>query len=98
MGRCLLAITGLRVIATVSWSTALSYRFCCLGIEKHAIVAISTLGCKRRYKDRFLSGYEEMLRQIEPSAIICFGSPFPEMKGNIIVVDYRQSWEVYRGR
>ena len=44
-----------------------------------------------------LVGYNEMLSQIEPSAIICFGKPFDEMTGNIIVVDYISSRSKKRG-
>ena len=34
-----------------------------------------------------------MLRQIEPERIICYNTPFPEMDGNIVHVDYhRSSW------
>lgn len=34
-----------------------------------------------------------MLRRIEPQKIICYNTPFPEMQGNIIYVDYeRSSW------
>ena len=34
-----------------------------------------------------------MLRQIEPERIICYNTPFPEMEGNIVYVDYeRSSW------
>jgi len=34
-----------------------------------------------------------MLRQIEPERIICYNTPFPEMDGNIVYVDYdRSSW------
>ncbi len=34
-----------------------------------------------------------MLRQIEPERIICYNTPFPEMQGNIVYVDYdRSSW------
>lgn len=35
-----------------------------------------------------MQGYSEMIQRIEPSAIICYGDPFPEMKGNVIAVDY----------
>ena len=35
-----------------------------------------------------------MLRQIEPERIICYNTPFPEMEGNIIFVDYElSSWK-----
>lgn len=38
-----------------------------------------------------LSGYNEMLRKINPCAIICYGKAFDEMKGNIIEVDYAKT-------
>ena len=35
-----------------------------------------------------------MLRRIEPEKIICYNTPFPEMRGNIIYVNYeRSSWQ-----
>ncbi len=86
---------GQLVIPTVSWSNSQSFRFCFKGIEKHSIVAIGMIGCKKN-KEGFLRGYNEMLRQIEPSAIICLGEPFEEMEGNIIVVDYMSSRKVVR--
>ena len=34
-----------------------------------------------------------MLRQIKPERIICYNTPFPEMEGKIVYVDYdRSSW------
>lgn len=40
-----------------------------------------------------MAGYNEMLRRIDPEKIICYNTPFPEMQGNIIYVDYeRSSW------
>lgn len=86
---------GMSVIPTVSWSTTSSYEFCFKGIEKGSIVAVGMIGCKKSKKE-FLRGYNEMLRQIEPSAIICFGSPFPEMGDNLVVVDYLKSRKVVR--
>ena len=41
----------------------------------------------------FMAGYNEMLRRIEPEKIICYNTPFPEMQGDIVYVDYeRSSW------
>ena len=35
-----------------------------------------------------------MLRRIEPSVIICYSTPFTEMQGNIVHVDYElSSWK-----
>lgn len=53
------------------------------------------IGCKHSKKE-FLFGYNEMLNRIDPRAIICFGTPFPEMEGNIIIVDYLESRKVVR--
>lgn len=83
------------VIPTVTWSTPESFDFCFEGIEKHSIVAIGMIGCKRSKED-FLLGYNEMIKRIEPSAIIYFGTPFEEMEGNIIAVDYLESRKVVR--
>ena len=86
---------GLIVIPTISWSSPRSYEFCFDGVEQNAIVAISTLGC-RTSKLQFLRGYEAMLQKLSPETIICFGTPFTEMLGNIISVDYRKSRKVVR--
>lgn len=86
---------GLKVVPTVSWSDALSYEFCFDGIEKNSIVAVGMIGCRKSKLD-FLRGYEEMLTRIEPQAVICFGSPFAEMAGNLVIVDYMKSRKVVR--
>jgi len=87
---------GLTVIPTVSWSGPRSFEFCFKTIEKGSIVAIGMIGC-RQSKQAFMLGYNEMLSQIDPSAIICFGKPFDEMTGNIIDVDYISSRSKKRG-
>lgn len=79
---------GLTVIPTISWSTASSFDFCFDGAEKGGTVAVGMIGCKRN-RLGFMRGYNEMLKRLTPEMIICFGKPFPEMRGNIIPVDYR---------
>lgn len=86
---------GLNVIPTVTWSTPTSFEFCFDGIEKNSIVAIGMIGCKKN-RSAFMSGYNEMLRRIDPVSIICFGKPFDDMQGNIVSVDYLQSRKVVR--
>lgn len=81
---------GLTVIPTISWARTRSYDFCFDGIEKRCIVAVGMIGCKNNHR-AFMQGYNEMLSRIDPEAIICFGAPFPDMQGNIIVVDYSAS-------
>ena len=43
-----------------------------------------------------MRGYNAMLEKIQPSKILCFGSPFAEMQGDIIEVDYMESRKVVR--
>lgn len=86
---------GLTVIPTVSWSDTASFDFCFDGIEHTSIVAVGLIGCKRN-KTNFMRGYAAMLERISPETIICLGSPFKEMRGNIISVDYLKSRRVNR--
>lgn len=82
---------GIKVIPTVSWGLYNTFDFCFKGIEKGSIVAVGMIGAKRNNKRAFLRGYEKMLEEIEPEAIICYGEPFEEMKGNIIKIDYMKN-------
>lgn len=82
---------GFTVYPTVTWSDKRSFDFCFNGIEQKSTVAIGMIGCKRDYKKEFLYGYDAMLEHISPENIICYGPPFQEMKGNLIVVNYSDS-------
>ena len=92
------ASKGIRVIPTVNWGNESTFDFCFEGIEKGSVVAVSTYMAsehdnRKDQKEWFMAGYNEMLRRIEPEKIICYNTPFPEMQGNIIYVDYdRSSW------
>ena len=86
---------GLIVIPTISWSTASSYEFCFDGVEAGAIVSIGMIGCKSN-RINFMRGYNAMMEKIHPEAVICFGTPFSEMHGNVIPVDYISSRKVAR--
>lgn len=96
-----LAENGIGVIPTVSWGLDNTFDFCFNGIEKGSAVAVSTYmvsehGNHKDQKEFFLKGYNEMLRRIEPELIICYNTPFPEMEGNILFVDYDlSSWQHY---
>ena len=87
------ASKGIRVIPTVSWGDESTFDFCFEGIPKGSTVAVSTYMVwehdhRKEQKEFFLKGYNEMLRRIEPERIICYNHPFPEMRGNIVFVDY----------
>ncbi len=92
------ASKGIRVIPTVNWGDESTFDFCFEGIEKGSVVAVSTYMASEHdnrcdQKEWFMAGYNEMLRRIEPEKIICYNTPFPEMQGNLIYVDYeRSSW------
>ncbi len=86
---------GKIVVPTMSWGLTRTYEFCNDGVEKNCVVAVGMIGCKSNKRD-FLRGYYQMMSQIEPEAVICFGKPFDEMDGNLIVVDYRESRKVVR--
>lgn len=78
---------GLNVVPTITWSDKASYTFCFEGIQQHSTVAVSTVGC-RKNKRLFLDGYNRMLEEIEPEMVICYGTPFNEMDGEIICFPY----------
>ena len=92
------ASKGIRVIPTVNWGDESTFDFCFDGIEKGSTVAVSTYMAsahdgRKDQKDLFMPGYNEMLRRIQPERIICYNTPFEEMQGNIVYVDYeRSSW------
>jgi len=81
---------GIKIIPTVAWGEPNTFWFCFDGIEKGSVVAVSTVGV-RKEKALFMQGYNELIRKIKPSAIICYGTPFEEMQGKIITVDYAET-------
>ena len=71
---------GISAIPTVGWSDERSYPFCFLGVEPGSTVAVSTVGLGRgedraagRARELFRSGYEEMVRRIEPELVLLYG-------------------------
>ena len=92
---------GIRVIPTVSWGLPDTFDFCFEGIEKGSTVAVSTYMVSEHnnhsdQKEFFMTGYNEMLKRIEPENIIGYHEPFPEMEGNIVYVNYElSSWRYF---
>lgn len=73
---------GLKVIPTVSWSDERSFHFCFDGIEEGAIVAVCTY-YRENCEEEFMLGYNEMIKRIKPSMVLCYDEPFKSMHGNI---------------
>ncbi len=76
---------GLKVIPTLSWGDEKSFDFCFDGIEEGSVVAVCTY-YREVDAESFMLGYNEMLKRIKPSVVICYDEPFKAMKGNIIEV------------
>lgn len=97
-----LASKRIPIIPTISWGEKDTFDFCFEGVETGSIVAVSTYMVSEHnnhsdQKEFFMAGYNEMLRRINPQAIICYNTPFPEMEGNIIFIDYDlSSWRHYK--
>lgn len=66
---------GIKVIPTISWAEKETFSFCFLGIPKGSIVSISTIGVKQDQKalQIWREGVDEMIKQIEPKAILVYG-------------------------
>lgn len=66
---------GIKVIPTISWAEKDTFSFCFLGIPKGSIVSISTIGVKQdpNALQIWRDGVDEMIKQIEPKAILIYG-------------------------
>lgn len=79
---------GIKVIPTMSWAEAETFEFCFLGIPKGSIVSVSTIGVKQNSEALQIweDGMREMIRQIEPSAILVYGGELDFDYGDIKVI------------
>ncbi len=64
-------------------------------LKKGSVVAVSTY-TREHNKTGFMLGYNKMLEIIEPSVIICYGTPFDEMKGNIKAIEPYNKEEIIK--
>ena len=76
---------GIKVIPTISWAEAETFEFCFQGIPKGSVVSISTIGVKRDEEAMkiWTNGVTEMIRQIEPSAILIYGGKLEYDYGDV---------------
>jgi hypothetical protein len=87
-------LKGYKVIPSVGWSNAASYEFCFLGLPQNTVVALTTLG-SRRQKQVFLHGFDAMIECLNPSFVLCYGKPFPEME-RVALKIYPNRWDGIR--
>ena len=93
---------GIDVIPDVVWGDETSFDYCFLGIPKHSTVAVSAVGVtnNEEWNDKqdslFRRGYEEMLKRLEPTTILYYGSMIEGLEGNIIRIPsfYEQRREI----
>lgn len=81
---------GVCVIPTISWAGAETFSFCFAGIEKGSVVAVSTIGVKREEASFHVwkTGMDEMIRVLEPAAILVYGGEVEYDYKGIKVVYY----------
>lgn len=83
---------GIDVIPDIVWGNEDSYDFCFDGLPKNSSVAISSLGVRRdpewngKADNLFLKGYNEMIKRISPTAVMCYGKPPKEIENDVIVI------------
>lgn len=81
---------GVCVIPTISWAEPETFSFCFAGIEKGSVVAVSTIGVKREEASFHVwkTGMDEMIRVLEPAAILVYGGEVEYDYKGIKVVYY----------
>jgi hypothetical protein len=86
---------GVTVIPTVAWASYASYDFCFLGLPSRSVLAVSTVGTRKNpsAKIPFLAGFKEMLKRLEPTAVLCYGDAYPEMLGLTNLHLYPDFWK-----
>ena len=84
---------GIKVIPTISWAEQSTFEFAFEGIPKGSIVSISTIGVKRDKEamEIWKSGVDEMIKRIEPSAILVYGGKIEYDYGNINVIYFENN-------
>jgi len=81
---------GFTVIPSISWSDDASFAFCFLGIPQRSLVAVATVGVKgdAASEMHFRQGFNAMLDALNPSAVLCYGSPVRGMGERVDVIIY----------
>ncbi len=86
---------GFTVIPTISWSTAVSYDFCFLGVPRRSVVAVSAVGVKLdeplAYR-LFVDGFQEMVRRVEPTVVLGYGRLPAACHQLVEVITYPTRW------
>ena len=90
---------GFHVIPTVSWSTAVSFEFCFLGIPQRSVVAVSAVGVRLNdplASRLFVDGFREMMHRLTPSKVLGYGRLPDRCYEMADVVSYPTRWRSIR--
>lgn len=79
---------GINVIPTICWSNRESFEWCFDGEPTQSVVAVSSVGTQnsKERKKLFLDGYMEMIKRLEPTQIIFYGTVPEECKEKAICI------------
>lgn len=78
----------IKVIPTIEWVWPESYEWCFDGEPRNAIVSISSCGCMREKlaKTLFTMGCQEAIQRLNPTQVLWYGKPLPDMDFNATVI------------
>ncbi|MBQ9531883.1 MAG: DUF4417 domain-containing protein [Eubacterium sp.] len=73
---CWLQNNGIEVIPNIRFADFRTYESCCLGVEKHSVIAIGTHGCIKVNRDReyLIDGLDYIVKALQPSVIVVYGT------------------------
>lgn len=76
---------GIKIIVNVRYGDRRTYHCCCDGISKHCVIAIGTHGTIKNKYDRscFCKGLEVVVKRLEPTAIIIYGTAPDSIFGSL---------------
>ena len=86
---------GINVIPTIGWSNRDSFEWCFDGEPTQGVVAVSSVGTqvKKEAREKFIEGYMEMVKRLQPTQIIFYGNVPDECKGNIVhIKQFTEKW------
>lgn len=71
---------GIKVVVNATWSLPDSYDYCFVGLPKHCVIAINSMGANKDGMTRYLwrRGYKKALETLEPSFILRYGPRMPD--------------------
>lgn len=85
--------SGFSVIPTASWSDESSYPFCFDGLPSDSVISVSSVGVMRDKEALLLFelGYKEMLKRLNPSLVLFYGSLPKFDLGNVPIRQYKNT-------